>query len=82
MVCSSGLGHIEATGDLRFPMMMEFKYDVFKGVPKKNPLWLGSINGLERAMEQMNGMADRLPGDYFVSSATNAEVVATSRRKR
>src|SRR5579864_8485399 len=48
--------------------MDEFKYDVFKWIPKKNPLWLGSVNGLERAAELMKRMATSLPGDYFVSS--------------
>ena len=58
--------------------MDEFKYEVFKGIPKKNPFWLGSVSGLERATELMNRMADRLPGDYFVSRAITAEVVAAT----
>ena len=61
--------------------MDEFKYDVFKGIPKKNPLWLGSVNGLERAAELMKRMATSLPGDYFVSSAVTSEVVAVSSQK-
>jgi hypothetical protein len=55
--------------------MDQFEYDVFKGTPKKNPLWLGSVKGWERAVELTNRMAARLPGDYFVSSAVTREVV-------
>jgi hypothetical protein len=55
--------------------MDDFKYDVFKGTPDKNPLWLGDINGLARATDLMNRMAARLPGDYFVSKAATTEVV-------
>lgn len=61
--------------------MDKFKYDVFKGIPKKNPLWLGSVNGLERAAELMKRMAISLPGDYFVSDAVTSEVVAVSKPK-
>jgi hypothetical protein len=61
--------------------MDEFKYDVFKGTPKKNPLWLGSVNGLDRATELMKRMAARLPGDYFVSSGITTEVVAVSKQE-
>jgi hypothetical protein len=58
--------------------MDDSKYDVFKGTPDNNPLWLGNINGLERATELMNRMAARLPGDYFVSKAASAKVVAVN----
>ena len=54
-------------------------YDVFKGIPgtTKNPVWLGAIAGLNRATEHMNRMAERMPGDYFVSDSRTGEVVAS-----
>jgi hypothetical protein len=61
--------------------MDKFEYDVFSGIPEKNPLWLGSVSGLERAAELMNRMAARLPGNYFLSCAITNEVVAVSKLK-
>ena len=56
-------------------------YDVFKGAPDKKPLWLGAVNGLPRALEQMKRMADRLPGDYFISDGTTHEILAVIQAK-
>ena len=52
-------------------------YDVFKGIPEKKPLWLGTVTGLRRAIDLMNRTAARLPFDYFVCSAATHEVVAS-----
>ena len=52
-------------------------YDVFKNAPQKPALWLGTVNGLQRAIDQMKRMAARLPGDYFVSNAATHEVLAS-----
>ena len=52
-------------------------YDVFKGIPEKKPLWLGTVNRLERAIDQMDRMFARLPGDYFVSNSATHEVLAS-----
>jgi hypothetical protein len=52
-------------------------YDVFKGSPEKKPLWLGTVTGLQRAIDQMNRIAARMPCDYFVCSAATHEVVAS-----
>jgi hypothetical protein len=57
--------------------MTEATYDVFKGLPDKNPLWLGAVPGLQRAIDQMKRMSARLPGDYFVFDPRENEVVAT-----
>jgi hypothetical protein len=50
-------------------------YDVFKGNPQKKPLWLGTVKGRTRAVDLMNGMAARLPGDYFVWNTITQELV-------
>ena len=50
-------------------------YDVFKGNPEKKPLWLGTVKGRMRAVDLMNGMAARLPGDYFVRNTITQEIV-------
>jgi hypothetical protein len=54
-------------------------YDVFKGNPQKKPLWLGSVHGRTRALNLMNWMAARLPGDYFVWNTVTHELVTKAR---
>jgi hypothetical protein len=51
-------------------------FDVFKGSPKRDRLWLGNVEGLQRAIDLMNSMAGRLPGDYFMCNAATQELVA------
>jgi hypothetical protein len=60
--------------------MTEATYDVFKGLPDKKPLWLGAVPGLQRAIDQMNRMSARLPGNYFVFDPRANEVIATVHR--
>jgi hypothetical protein len=55
---------------------METTYEVFKGTPRKNPMWLGSAEGFQKAVDLMNRMAGREPADYFVFSPVLNEVVA------
>ena len=62
-------------------IMEQTTYDVFKGIPQKNPLCLGAIVGLKRATDLMNRMASRLPGDYFVFDTTSKEVVALAQNR-
>lgn len=50
-------------------------YDVFKGIPSRNPLWLGTVKGRTRALDLVNRMAVRLPGDYFVWNTMTQEIV-------
>ena len=52
-------------------------YDVFKQNPQKEALWLGSVNWLQRVLDQMKRMSTRLPGDYFISDAATHEVIAS-----
>jgi hypothetical protein len=50
-------------------------YDVFKGNHQKKPLWLGTVEGRTRAIDLMNRMAARLPGDYFVWNTITQQLV-------
>lgn len=54
-------------------------YDVFKGNPQKKPLWLGTVKGRTRALDLMNRMAVRLPGDYFGWNTITQELVTAVR---
>jgi hypothetical protein len=52
-------------------------YELFKRTPQEQPRRLGSVNGLQRALDQMKRMSARLPGDYFISDAATHEVIAS-----
>jgi hypothetical protein len=54
-------------------------YDVFKRNAQKKPLWLGAVKGRKRAIDLMNRMAARLPGDYFVWNSNTQELVTEVR---
>ena len=54
-------------------------YEVFKGKPQKKALWLGAVKGRTRALDLMNRMAARLPGDYFVWNAITQDLVTEVR---
>jgi hypothetical protein len=51
------------------------EYGVFKGTPQMEPLRLGIVRGRQRAIELMNRMYARLPGDYFLRDIATNEVV-------
>jgi len=51
-------------------------YELFKVNPK-GPIWLGSMNDLPKALDQMKRMAARLPGHYFVCDSGSREVIAS-----
>ena len=38
-------------------------------------MWLGSVAGFDRAVEMMNQLAERQPGEYFVFSSEGQTVV-------
>ena len=42
-------------------------FDIFK-VTSDGPLWVGAVQGLEKAKEQMAHLALTSPGEYFVHS--------------
>lgn len=53
------------------------EYVVFKAVPKFKPIRLGSLGNLRMAIEIMNRMASRMPGEYFIVDLATDEVVAS-----
>jgi hypothetical protein len=61
--------------------MKQVWYDIFKGKPDATELWLeSSLTDLQRATEQMNYIAARTPGDYFIVEPATGKVVASVER--
>ena len=48
--------------------MPEATFDIFSGVPDKDPMWLEAVEGLSNARERMEEIATIIPGQYFVFS--------------
>jgi hypothetical protein len=61
--------------------MCKTAFDIFRGTPEMRPTWLGSVTGMDRAMDLANRLAFRTPGDYFVFDPTTSEVVASVHRE-
>jgi hypothetical protein len=52
-------------------------YDIFCGRRDKNPLWVGSVEGLGAAYERMKEIAAKTHGPYFVFCSRTNKVVAS-----
>ena len=46
--------------------MRDTAYDLFKGTPQENALWLETLEGLRPAIDRMNRLALTKPDDYFL----------------
>lgn len=56
--------------------MQEPLFDIFSGKPDSNPLWLETVEGLDRARERMEQRAAQNPGSYFIFSTQAQAVLA------
>jgi hypothetical protein len=52
-------------------------YEIFRSDQQKPLVRLGSLTGLERAIDLAHRLAARTPGDYFVSHATTHQLAST-----
>jgi hypothetical protein len=51
-------------------------YDVFRGHPNKEALWIEAVDGLGAANDRMKEHAQRIPGSYFVFCQRTHAVMA------
>lgn len=51
-------------------------FDIFKGVPDKNAVWVERVEGLAAARRRMEELAKERPGSYFVFSPVSHAVLA------
>jgi len=61
-------------------MLMDADFDVVKGFAHDKPLCIGTVRGVEIAIELMYRMYAKIPGDYFVRQKATEEVVASIQR--
>lgn len=53
------------------------EYGVFKGIPQLKPFQLGLVSDLTRAIDLMNRMNQRIPGDYFIRNMVTHELMVS-----
>ena len=52
------------------------EYDIFSGSTDKDAMWLGAVEGLGAACDQMKEYAKQSPGPYFVFCQKTHAVLA------
>ncbi|HWF39137.1 MAG TPA: hypothetical protein VG322_11495 [Candidatus Acidoferrales bacterium] len=55
---------------------METIFDIFSRLPDGSPLWVESIEGLKKARERLDRLAQLNPGEYFIYSEGIGGVVS------
>jgi hypothetical protein len=53
-------------------------YDIFKGLPDREPIWVESVQGLDNAGARIIKLLETRPGDYFVYDSIAAKIVVTA----
>jgi hypothetical protein len=56
--------------------MTEPTFDIFAGGPEKDPVWVEAVQGLSDALERMEQIAQKTPGQYFVFSIGSHAILA------
>ena len=56
--------------------MEEPMFDIFKGEPKRNAIWLECVVGLSAAQRRMEQIASENPGQYFLFSVQSRSLLA------
>ena len=51
-------------------------FDIFSGSPDRDPLWLETVAGLQKARAAMEDRAAKNPGPYFIFCTSTNSVVA------
>ena len=57
--------------------MAESEYDLFQGIWGEQPIWLGTVSSLEKAIVCMNSIALKAPGDYFIFDIHRSRIAAS-----
>lgn len=57
--------------------MLQTSYDLFKGKPNDNPIWIGTSELLDEGIEKLASAADGELGEYFLYNGVTGLVVAT-----
>jgi hypothetical protein len=56
--------------------MKEPTFDIFKGTSDKDAIWVEAVQGLAKACQRMEEIAENFPGEYFVFSQQSHSILA------
>lgn len=51
------------------------KFDIFRGIPDRDAVWVCTVQGLASAKERIDGLAAEKPASYFIFFAPTREIV-------
>jgi hypothetical protein len=51
-------------------------FDIFRGTPNKDAVWIEAVKGLAAARERMKQIAAEKPGKYFLFSTSSQAILA------
>lgn len=57
----------------------EPNFDIFRGLPDKNAVWVEAVEGLSAARDRMEQIARDKPGNYFVFSRMDHSILGLRR---
>jgi hypothetical protein len=56
--------------------MKEPSFDIFTGTSDKDAIWLEAVEGLSNARARMHEIAAQIPGQYFIFSPGDHQILA------
>jgi hypothetical protein len=57
---------------------MKLTYDIFRKFAQDGPVWIETVQGIEKCKSRMLDLVQRNPGEYFVFDPVHSRVVAIS----
>ena len=58
---------------------MSAKFDIFRGLPDGQPVWIMAVGSLEEARRQLTQLTESAPAEYFIFNALSGRVVQFKR---
>lgn len=58
---------------------MDAKFDIFRRLPGGQPIWVKAIEGLDEAKRELQQVAERDAGEYFIFDPRNGRMISSER---
>jgi hypothetical protein len=68
-------GRTHKTENLHRCSMTSLGFDIFRKMEDGHPLWIAEVAVLEQAKAQLQALASKAPGEYFIRDAFTGEIV-------
>jgi hypothetical protein len=68
-------GRTHETENLHPDAMISLGFDIFRKMEDGHPLWIAEVTVLAQAKEQLQALASKAPGEYFIRDASTGQIV-------